>query len=335
MHKRLALSLALIIVPSAPVHADAALVYELNQAGAVAAQKTFSISDFFVRVDSAEEPDSYLLFQAGKFFPLYRVNQEDGTYARLTPPVQARLGPLNRTKPVAPAAESEAATASAAAAPPPASETETPPAGVPDPKQGAAAETKSEDTPAAAKGSTASAPAAPTTAGETETPPAGVPDPKQGAAAETGPADPPAAAALQDQGVKSDAPPSLPKVAKFRPTRKQDQVAGVSCRVVLELIDGKPAVEHCMANKAALSITERETRTLARLFSMARVRGYDWLGTATEDEEFVSVRSRDLARDKTLVLKSVSTQALPNGYLRVPRAFKEVEAAAPTPSPNG
>jgi hypothetical protein len=291
MHKRLALSLALIIVPSAPVHADAALVYELNQAGAVAAQKTFSISDFFVRVDSAEEPDSYLLFQAGKFFPLYRVNQEDGTYARLTPPVQARLGPLNRTKPVAPAAESEAATASAAAAPPPAS--------------------------------------------ETETPPAGVPDPKQGAAAETGPVDPPAAAALQDQGVKSDAPPSLPKVAKFRPTRKQDQVAGVSCRVVLELIDGKPAVEHCMANKAALSITERETRTLARLFSMARVRGYDWLGTATEDEEFVSVRSRDLARDKTLVLKSVSTQALPNGYLRVPRAFKEVEAAAPTPSPNG
>ena len=126
-------------------------------------------------------------------------------------------------------------------------------------------------------------------------------------------------------------PPDLPEKAQFKPSGKSDVVGAVRCRVVNEVIDGEPAIEHCMANKADLGVTEREIRTLARLFILARELGYDWLGAATEDEDFVSVRSRALTRDKTLELRSVSTEALPAGHLRVPKDYKEAErASAPT-----
>ena len=82
-----------------------------------------------------------------------------------------------------------------------------------------------------------------------------------------------------------------------------------------------------MATKARLGITERESRTLARWFTMARREGFDWLGAATEVENFVSVQSRDLRRNKTLELKSVSKAPLPAGYLRIPKSFKEAEGA--------
>ena len=64
--------------------ADATLVYELkNEDGSVMEQK-LSIRNFFVRVDNSTAPNEYLLFQAGKFFPLYRVDKESRTYQRLT-----------------------------------------------------------------------------------------------------------------------------------------------------------------------------------------------------------------------------------------------------------
>ena len=129
----------------------------------------------------------------------------------------------------------------------------------------------------------------------------------------------------------SQSPPRLPATPQFNPTPKTGEIAGVSCRIVLELIDGEPAIEHCMANKAALGITERELRTLARLLVMARERNLDWLGAATKDEEFISLRSRELKHGKTLSLQSVSTAALPPGHLRVPRDYKEVKADRPGP----
>jgi len=68
------------------------------------------------------------------------------------------------------------------------------------------------------------------------------------------------------------------------------------------------------------------------LFVMAREQGYGWLGAATEDEDFVSVRSKFAAQPKSLELVSVSTQPLPRGHLRVSSEFKEVPLVATSES---
>jgi hypothetical protein len=112
---------------------------------------------------------------------------------------------------------------------------------------------------------------------------------------------------------------------QLKASRKSDKVAGIACRVILEMLHGKPVMEHCMANAARLKVTKREVITLARTFTMARARQLGWLGIGSKDEEFVSIRSRDLRDNRTLELKSVSIAPLPAGYLRIPREYKQLE----------
>ena len=83
------------------VHADATLTYELSGSESGKTVKRFSIARFFVRIDDPAEAERYLLFQAGKFFPVYAVDTAGQTYTRLTPAVTPRLGPLSRSEPVA------------------------------------------------------------------------------------------------------------------------------------------------------------------------------------------------------------------------------------------
>jgi len=319
-------------------HADATLVYGLDGGSRGKVEKTFSIARFFVRIDSSDEDGRYLLFQAGKFFPLFSVNETEETYTRLTPPVKARLGPETRTKgsqtqpandeakPVASDASkpSEADEASAAAA------DETKPAGAD------ATRSAADDAVPAEPASNVSGTAAleaPATAATQSTAEGGLPEP---AAAHDGNVESAKegvseTSAQQGETAKEPAPPpALVPAPRFQATPKRDEVAGISCRVVQEIVNDKPVVEHCMANKAALGITEREMRTLARLFALARERSWDWLGAATEDEAFVSVRSRRLDSDARLELGSVSTDPLPQGHLRISRKFTEIPYAPET-----
>ena len=270
--RRLLLCAALVAgVPIA--QGDATLVYEVSAAGAERVTKTLSVSRFFVRVSSTDQPEQYLLFQAGKFFPLFRVDQKSRTYTRLTPPVRPRLGPVDRS------ASGQKAPADAQPPKPPAS-------GEAAPKEDASMDVRAEAETSKAEGKS------PTSAG----------DPRAGE-------------------------------LRLQPTKRMETVGGVRCRVVAELVDGEPAVEHCMANKAAFGMTERETRTLARLFEMARKRGWDWLPAATQDEEFVSVRSRRAADGAIWTLQSVSTAALPAAYLRISRDFRELPYQPPADKP--
>lgn len=289
----LALVLTALSTTSLSAKSDATLVYQLQASGSVAVDRTISISRFFARVDASETPGEYLLFQAGKFFPLYSVDEGQHSYRPLTPPVDARLGPV-AAQPTAPPSQSAPLDEQTAAAP------------------------RDGTGPVGSTSATA--------------------QPAPSPAASSGDQAPPTAAAdlAPDVGdlAEKDAPtqteptprrsPALPTEPTFKPSAKMDEVAGIRCRIVFELIDGEPAVEHCMANKAALGITERESRTLARLFVMARKRGYDWLGASTKDEDFVSVRSQDLKRGKRLTLQSLSTEPLPVGHLRVPKEFTEI-----------
>ncbi|MEA3276199.1 MAG: hypothetical protein U9Q81_13095 [Pseudomonadota bacterium] len=287
-------------IPTA--NADATLVYELNGPGGETMEKKVSIARFFARVDDPAEKDSYLLYQAGKFFPLFRIDESRGTYTRLTPPVEATLHAGQQGKAVG----------------------------------GAATGTGKEKPPLQAKASPEEAPQG---SGKEEQPANPASDATsqmapEAAVAESSPGEPwesPPSDTLERspaEGATAGAGAGQPPRPTFKPTKKTEKVAGISCRVILELIDGAPALEHCMANKAGLGITERETRTLSRMLVLARSRGFGWLGAATEDEDFVSVRTRDLRDDKTLTLKSLSTDPLPAGYLRVPRTFKEVKPAS-------
>ena len=95
------LALALAAWGVSAVHADATLTYELSGSESGKTVKRFSIARFFVRIDDPAETERYLLFQAGKFFPVYAVDTAGQTYTRLTPAVTPRLGPLSRSEPVA------------------------------------------------------------------------------------------------------------------------------------------------------------------------------------------------------------------------------------------
>ena len=86
----------------------------------------------------------------------------------------------------------------------------------------------------------------------------------------------------------------------LKPTKKSRKVAGIECRVVHELENDKPVIEHCMANSARLGITEREVISMARTFEMARNRDLDWL-------------------------TAVSNKPLEQGYLRIPREYTEIK----------
>lgn len=301
MGKRLSIwVLALVGCGASVSHADATLIYELSGEAADKEVKQFSISRFFVRIDSPGEEGRYLLFQAGKFFPVYSVDETERTYTQLTPAVTPRLGPVSRSAQVA--------------APEPRKDEK--PAGGDPTDEGAgqaAAETRAGSVEDAETG-TGTASAEPAAHSGSDAPTSSTPKSEP-------PGSEPASGAAASARLRSPAP-------ALKPSREVKTVAGVRCRVVHELLDGEPVMEHCMANSAGLGVTKREVISLSRLFRMARDRGLGWLGTGTEDEEFVSVQTRDLRDDRMLQLTSVSTKALPAGYLRIPRTFERVEPDA-------
>ena len=234
--KRLSLSaMVLAACGVSAVHADAALTYELTGDGDSKAVKQFSMARFFLRIDDPADKDQYLLFQAGKFFPLFSVDQAKGTYTRLTAEVIPYMSPHSR---------------------------------------------------------------------------------KNHGADKT-----------EEQGESKQASENSDKQSpQLKATKKTRKVAGLECRVIHELQDGKPVIEHCMANSARLGITSREVITMARAFEMARNRELGWLATGTQDEEFISIQSKDLRDNRVLTLTAVSTEPLPEGYLRIPREYQEVES---------
>ena len=230
-------------------HADAALTFKLSGPDMQSRVKKISISRFFTRIDDPADPQRYLIYQTGKFFPLFEVDQAAKTYTRLTPEVNATLH-ANFPK--------------------------TEPAGQDKPSAQSKDVATQQDDPAGRTGES-----------------------EQVFAAKT----------------------------SLKNTKKQQSVAGIKCRLIEELRDNRPVMHHCMADKSRLGFTEREVRSLARVFGMARERGYEWLGTATGDEKFVSIKSRDLSNGMTLELVSVSNKPLPVGYLRIPKEYQKVDAA--------
>lgn len=228
------LALAATICITSIAYADVTFTYELSGADTDKAVKTFSINKFYARIDDPAQKDGYLLYQAGKFFPLFSVNDADKAYTQLTEEVIPFMSPQSRKHHGADKATAEK-------------------------------------------------------------------EPQQTSENEKKP------------------------LSSLKATKKTRKVSGIECRVIHELEDKKPVMEHCMADSSRLGITEREVITMARTFKMARDRDFGWLGTGTEDEEFISVQSKDLRDNKTLTLTAVSTAPLPADYFRIPREYKEVK----------
>jgi hypothetical protein len=238
MKHALAITFATLMLSfNTPAGADATLKYELTEADGSKVVKQFSIARFFVRIDDPADKDHFLLYQAGKFFPLFSVDQANSHYTRLTPAVTPYMSSNSREH------------------------------------HGADQTTDKGETRQASENRSSPAP-------------------------------------------------------KLKPTKKTRKVAGIECRVVHELLDGKPVIEHCMANSARLNIADREVITMARALEMARNRNFGWLGIGTEDEEFVSLQSKDLRDNRVLQLTAVSTKPLDAGYLRIPRSFTEIKPEA-------
>lgn len=96
--------------------ADATLVYELTGPGADKAVKTVAIARFWARVDDPADEGRFLLFQAGKFFPMYRVDPPKETYTLLTKPVTPSLSTRRKVPATSEGAEPGADAKSAGAA---------------------------------------------------------------------------------------------------------------------------------------------------------------------------------------------------------------------------
>lgn len=256
------------------VQADVSLTLELDGPDMESRTKKLSLARFFVRIDDPAEPDSFLLYQTGRFFPLYRVDKSNETYTQLTPEARPTIGAGSKAQARYP---KHAAT-----------DKDEKPAGGSTGSQAASSETE------AVKATESTA---------TEV------DSKQDKV-------------RSKQDVAEKPANDSPKT-KLRLTKKKKTIAGIRCRVVEEFSGGQPVMTHCMADKARLGITEREIRSLARLFKMARERDFGWLGTHTKDEDFVSIASEDLQSKKTMRLTAVDTKFLPAGYLRIPRHYKK------------
>lgn len=287
------LALGLAGCGASMTQADATLTYELTGSDANKSVKQFSIARFFVRIDDPAEAKRFMLFQAGRFFPVYAVDEAESNYRLLTPPEKPWLGPNTRAKQMA-----QGKNAAEVAQ-----------------QQTSEEQTRTEETAAEPSESEDSA-------GVKQAPAS----PGQAAKAE---ADAPADASTRETSPAASAKPDgrLP-APTFKPSKKKRTVAGIRCRVVHELFDDKPVKEHCMANSAALGVTKREVITLSRLFAMARKLEFDWLGVGTKDEEFIAIHSRDLGDNRMLQLTSLSAKPLPAGYLRIPRSFTLVESDA-------
>ena len=113
----------------------------------------------------------------------------------------------------------------------------------------------------------------------------------------------------------------------LKPTRKQAVISGIKCRLVHEINDGEPVIEHCIASSARAGLTERVTRSLIRTHAILRkYQGTGWLGVGTTDEVYVSVRSRHLKNEATLTLTNISYKTLDPVYLQIPKNYTKVEA---------
>lgn len=73
-------ALVLGVCGAPAAYADATLTYELSGPETNKTVKKFSLARFFARIDDPAEAERYLLFQAGKFFPLYAVDKANQTY---------------------------------------------------------------------------------------------------------------------------------------------------------------------------------------------------------------------------------------------------------------
>lgn len=114
----------------------------------------------------------------------------------------------------------------------------------------------------------------------------------------------------------------------LKATKKKRTVAGKRCRVVLEIADEKPVVEHCMSGTGELGLSKREVVTLSRLFTKAANLDLNLLGAATKDERYVSIQSQRADDKASQTLKSVSKTAIPFEKMRISEDYKQLQAAA-------
>ena len=116
------------------------------------------------------------------------------------------------------------------------------------------------------------------------------------------------------------------------PTRKKQNVAGIICRMVNEVVNDQPVARHCMAGTGPLGITSREMVTLSRLFTTARRMELGWAGVATADERIASVDSRLGEGQAAQTLLSVSHDWIPDERMQVSKKYKRVESLQDKPS---
>ena len=111
---------------------------------------------------------------------------------------------------------------------------------------------------------------------------------------------------------------------RLRPQREKSMVGGVRCQMVDEMGAGGPVATHCMAPGSGIGLNERKTKTLSRLFLVARRMGLGLGGVSTPDERQVSVSSQDVESGRRLTFVSIEHVPIPDQLMKIPDSYKAV-----------
>jgi len=122
---------------------------------------------------------------------------------------------------------------------------------------------------------------------------------------------------------------------KLRPEREKAMIGGVRCQLVNEMGEERPVARHCMAAGSAIGLDERKTKTLSRLFQVARRMGLGLGGVATPDERQVSVSSQNLEDGATLTFLSIEHKIIPDSQVKIPDTYKAVVTQQVEHKPGG
>lgn len=125
--------------------------------------------------------------------------------------------------------------------------------------------------------------------------------------------------------------PVLSPTPQLSPTRKKQNMSGIVCRMVREMVDGRPVAEHCMAGTGPMGVSSREMITLSRLFTLARRMELGWAGVATADERIASVDSQLADRRGSQTLLSISYDWIPDAHMQVSKKYKRVKSLSARP----
>ncbi len=120
-------------------------------------------------------------------------------------------------------------------------------------------------------------------------------------------------------------------------TGREDNVAGVNCRIVQVVRDGDPGETLCVATPDALGVSDASFDTMKAMFRLMRTMlegtGFEAVGLPYLNLSGMPIRFHDTVSEQQRTLVRVSHDTLDDALFDIPNTY--IEQAPPTPDMSG